>query len=305
MAIEINTATEFMALYNLPEESRGTADNLLEININADLDFSEIENAPDTVYFYANLNGNGHTFKNIAWSETKQVIFFGFRAGSASGITFDNCTISVTGAQNYIFRQYLDTVSLSFSLSEIVLNNNCKFIAVNNYCSLLFTHNALRVDVKKIIISGNWSARYLYLFMHEGDGNCKYCYQHIGANIVGSGNGTNATFFLVKPNSYSTIFGTYIYNVSTLSNFLGNNTCAGFMEKSYVTIYLSYSYSSMELIGNTNKWYQTVSNWSSGTLYSYCVFSNSDKLGSTANSTSATTEQLKSVEWLRSQGWVI
>ncbi len=312
MSIEINTAADFIALANLSDDAIGTADAPLEIVINDDLDFSDVDDFGGTAAIYANIYGNGHVIKNIAWSKLQTFNFITLNGGSVSQLTFDNCSITVTGASLYLFK-FTVASGYEFSMSEIIVKNNCMFISTTSDCAFFYTSGTLGgcvFNFSKILVSGIWNARYLYMLHCRTSGTSSkttvYRLRHIGINITGTGLSSNPYCRTVYSGSnYTTTYITYMYNISTLADFIGTGNAGLCAFSGSGGGNLSYCYASIELLSETN-WKQIIYKSGNGTISAYCVLANSDKLGDTSYATAtATTEELKSAEWLRSQGWVI
>lgn len=196
MAIEIKTPQDFIALANLTDEERGTTDNLITINITADLDFKGIDDMESFPRICGYVNGNGHTIKNIVLSKTSWFALFDFSGGGISGLTFENCNITVTGADVYLINA--TTNSTTFEASEIIVKGSCSFISSSTtaFCSC-YSDNVYTFD--KIIVSGIWNGKNVYGFLCKKGGIAHY--RHIGLAMNVTTSGSSQDYFGILDDS--------------------------------------------------------------------------------------------------------
>lgn len=295
MAIEINTAAEFAALVNLSEEERGTADSLIDININEDLDFAEIENFTGlgTTLYYANVNGNGHTIKNIVanTSDAYYLISLG-NTSILRNLKFSDNHITTDNRLYFIrFDNSNDTIC-----ENIVIDNTNTFVAGGSI--YLFYGKRSGLLFNKVAVSGSFNAVTVYIFYAAtyssstgtySTSTIRNCY--VIANIT------------VQQSCYI-FYVLYCYNCFSRCKISKTKT-SGYIypfygSSSYASVPY-YCYTANEVtsvdeniygIGATSKAVKS--------FYDNTLLTNAKD---TANGQPA--ENLKSAEWLRSQGWAI
>jgi hypothetical protein len=168
MAIEISTPQEFMNMANWTD--RGANNALLDIVITNDLDFSDVDVSAWTGQgskpMYANIDGQGHTIKNLVMIST--VIFYLFPQiyqGGVKNIAIDNCNIVSTNAL-YIINIY----SGKNDVGNITIKSNCVF-ECSKTTGMYFIKISSSGTIKNIGIGGKYSAGYYsgwYVLFCEG-----------------------------------------------------------------------------------------------------------------------------------------
>ncbi len=289
MAIEINTAADFIALKDLAD--KGSADSPIEIEITADLDFSEIENFEGLglVTFYANLNGNGHTIKNLVIATNNNCYLLGYIIGTVRNLIIDNCKISCG---------CFELLRTSGDVNNIIIKNTNTFTTNDN----LYIFNIMGNGIyEKISISGTY---YVYKNVFSGFYHGVATASMIRNSFICADIYSTGTYVYTFLNAYKSISGGVI-------NCFSRCRISGTVSKDIASFYFYYQNPSRYLYAAN-----TVTATCSGTLrgltstgISTCISSFFDNtILQNANDDSKygqPTENLKSVEWLRSQGWAI
>lgn len=286
MAIEISTAEQFMAIKDWTD--RGTADAPLEIVITQDLDFSEIDNFEGLgeTPFYANLDGQGHVIKNIVtyYNGSGSFVVLGRCYGNVKNITIDNCHITLN-ISHYDEFYWLYGDSSYTTLENITVKNTNRVIS-NSYIRFFWGYKMANC----ISVRGTYQTT---------------------DNSYGTINPFNGTLIknshtictLICNDGTGFLYGSgQAYNCFARNKLTVNSFC-GF--SSYSRDNTKYCYAA-----NTNE--QDIP----GSFYGFASFASSTSYFDKDIITISTvpkdldlngqpTENLKSVEWLRSQGWAI
>lgn len=286
MAIEISTPAEFMAIKDWTD--RGTADEPLDIVITADLDFSEISDFTgqgDTA-LYANFDGQGHSIKNMVAFAGDFYLMPAIKDGSLSNLFIDNCHITADG---YC---YIINLSGNSSGNYITIKNNCTFVGsgLGGFVSVSMT---LKQRVTHIGISGNFkmtsSITRVHAIMFAGNTNIENCYINVNLEAISD----IKDFYII----HNYALNVYMYNtfVRAKISYSGSGNVYILSGSHY------YCYAAAEIIGNF-----TGNVYPLGTVKA-SSFYDSDLLPNAAGNTEygQPTENIKSVGWLRSQGWAI
>ena len=285
--VEISTSEQFIALKDMTD--RGTADAPLDIVFTNDLDFSEIGDFEGlgNVILYANLNGNGHAIKNLVTNSGSDFYLMGHISnGTIKNIVIDNCHISVNGVLRIFCSQYCN-------YENIVIKNSNTFVT-SSELYVIYGSSSRGSTLSKIAIGGTYNCnRYFGIRTTSVVEKISNCY--VVANIICSGE--CCTFgYIDSCNGFFNCFTRCnITHTSTDGNYYG-------FYHNYYTIKIMYCYAANTIDGTFKQHY----NFSNGTITTACFYDSTlDTVTQTGGGLPATTAQLKSAEWLRSQGWAI
>lgn len=282
MAIEISTPEQYMAIKDWTD--RGTADAPLDIVITQDLDFSQTGltdwTGQGSNVLYANIDGQGHSIKNMVISTTVEFYLLPFlRQCSLKNLKIDNCHITST-AQIYILYFW------GIHCEDFTVNGNCVFTCgyLNERGFICCPYPAAyESNFYRLGIYGKYTITNSYGSIFYGyNTNIFYGNININANIL-----TDERLYVL--NKCKTINNTFVRG----------NLSAGAVSVFYGIVYYCYAACVANTTG-TNRFYQT----GSGNIVYSSFFDN--KLMQTADAEyGQPTENLQSPEWLRAQGWAI
>jgi hypothetical protein len=246
-------------------------------------DFDEFDGLGSTLY--ANINGNGHTIKNIVVNVNSDLTVFDLSENSSIySLNFSNCNITVDGS--FILIDNAPTVlNIVWDNTNIVTTTNNIYMF---HKSSTVTNSYSYISVSgKLIASGTLGVFYTLRISSSSRayGECKNCF--ITANIQNAGN--VILFYVVS-----------VYNCFARSNVTvsGSNTFR-FASAGNATLKMYYCYNASTVSANTV--YGLSSN---GTIIS--SFYDNDKItNATDTDNGQPTANLKDADWLRGQNWAI
>lgn len=294
MAIEINTAAEFADIKNWTD--RGSSDAPLDIIITQDLDFSEISDFTGlgSTVLYAKIDGQGHTIRNIVVTTSSSYLMYLGGACSVKNIKFENNNITFTSSGRIISFNGGGTVR------DVIFSND-NIIHCGGY---FYTISATAAsNISRVAISGTY-----YITSTDG-----YFY----GLSVGGGRSYIKNCYITATIYSKAIYGFNIYDNNEFYNcFMKCNLINNTTSKMYVyPFYLRYSQMYYCYACNTIQNTVTSGNTIYGVVYygantsatmPTCYFDNTILTGAIDDSRQGQpTENLKSAEWLRSQGWAV
>lgn len=287
MAIEISTPEQFMAIKDWAD--RGTADAPLDIIITQDLDFTGITfNGLGDEAYYATLDGQGHTIKNIEVNITGSFYLFGVLRGTAKNINIDNCNISASVL--YIFYS-----TGTFNINNVKINNTNNFTFSNLLYVIRPVAWATEGETTDCIIGG------IYTYTGLGAGLFYLVHNKTLKNV-----GIIATILSAVPIAFSPFYGSNgrynntafnCYSRCNVNATISSGSGAGFGDVKYAHYcYAANTYKDGSITYGFANPSSTVSNscFYDNTLCPYQVLD--IQYGQP-------TENIKSREWLCSQGW--
>lgn len=295
MTVEISTAEQFIALKDRTD--RGTADAPLDIVFTNDLDFSEINDFEGlgNAVLYANINGNGYAIKNLVANCSGNMYIMGYISnGTIRNIVFDNCHISASGILYVFYTAYCN-------YDNIVIKNNNVF-ATNSNIYIIYALKCNGYTVNKVAVGGTYNCREFNLFSLNEKALKKINNCYLVANVAcsyafyGFGNLTNCDCVY---NCFVRCNVTTTANASYYCGFATNTTYSG-----HTSNYM-FCYAANKLTGSFSNHYNFITPKSYANVVSCFYDSTLDTTTKNCEGTPATMTQLKSAEWLRSQGWAI
>lgn len=298
--IAIHSAKEWVDFLNAGD--LGSASEMLDITFEDDLDFSETESYPfigpaaQSKYLYANIDGKGHTFKNLVFNYGKDnQAIFGFKGGSIKNIRFSKNNISGSGYFYLIHSANTSAAPGASRIEDIVVDNDNYF--TTGYTSILF--GGYTTAVNRVQISGIYNVRGDFNAFYIGNNaniNCYVKNSFVAANVTVTG--TYYGFNGNKP------FYVNCYSKSEITFANGSAKHMPFSGEQY--IYFSYSADSISNPEMTKTEYIYGLTNTSADGYVFSSFYDADILPTTANKNyAATTAELQSKEFLVSKGWAV
>ncbi len=296
MAIEINTAEQFMALRM--QEDRGTASTPLDVVITQDLDFSNINDYQTmSTALNANIDGQDHKMKNITCVKDEGLSFIWIADGRISNLTFDNCYFHTNSWFDLVS---LNGTTISALVENIRVNNNCYISTLSNNgknITIMYTGTNAIVEVKNVMICGRYNSDNPHYFVYLANLSSAVHFKNfsVDAELVGD---TDASFV----RSASTVNTMYLTNWffrvdggGSITVFLGSTSSRR------LNLYTSYGYVSLFN-------YSGISSGASGSIYG----NNRNLLSEQGSFSSGSgmftvvpTGTLKSAEEMRALGWVV
>lgn len=285
MVIEISTPEQLIAIADRTD--RGTADEPHNIIIKNDLDFTDVADFVGIgTTLYANIDGGGHSIKNIVNNSASNLILFNLGEGcSVSNLRFENCNISTSGNFYALFGMDFVTNVIWGNTNTVVASGNLYLFYTARTGEGCIYNN---VSVGGVLIAGSNMSVFYGLVTSSTSrsyGTVRNCY--IVANISADGNVQMYDIrYLYNSFSRSTIKKAKTYTFATA----GNNT-----------LYMYYCYNSDKIADTITTVYAIAS---SGKITS-SFFDNMRITNAKDTQYGTSTENLKSAEWLRSQNWAI
>ena len=284
----MSTPEQFIALKDRTD--RGTAAAPLDIVFTNDLDFSEISDFEGlgNAVLYANINGNGYAIKNLtANSSGAFYLISRVSNGTIKNITIDNCHITTSGSL-YIFYSQL------CNYENIVIKNNNTFVSLNEM-HVIYSASNSGITVTKVAVGGTYNCnKYFGLYLGSSSpSKISNCY--VVANITC--NNICHTFGYI--NGCEGVFN--CFTRCNITNTSAKGTYYGFCY-SYSKVKTFYCYAANQISGSFSTYYNLGNNLTATSCFYDSTLDTSPQNG---EGLPATTSQLKSAEWLRSQGWAI
>lgn len=296
--IAIHSAKEWVDFLN--EKNYGSKSDLLDITFEDDLDFSETESYPlinssaKSGYLFANIDGKGHTFKNLVVNFGREnQTMFGLKMGSIKNIRFSKNNFSSVNEFHLID---FGSGSGVVHIENIIVDNDNFFATGHTYMLSGGDYTAVdRVHISGIYnINGNFNAFSVGSSSHTA---CNVKNSFVAADVTVTG--CYYAFYGHYPiyaNCYSKSKITFASSVAQHRPFSGGQ-------------YLYFCYSADSItnpeMSVQNYIYGLTDNTSTGG-YVFSSFYDADILPTTANKNyAATTAELQSKEFLASKGWAI
>lgn len=291
-SINISTPEDLISILNGEKGSVVTEDDpnppILYVEIQNDLDFWNITNLKEPVaQVCININGNGHTIKNIVNNFTDDYHTYLFRLGPGSSVNdlfFSGCNISTLNE--------FCLIKGADSITNVVIDGTNRFASSGSF-KLFHTPRSSGCIFNNVGVSGTMSG--------------------VGTVAIFSGliTGSNPKAYGTARNCYviATITSTnyvYIYNIRYVYNSFSRSNIKSswyqFVSSGNQTPYLYYCYNADTMINVKNQ-YAWGSSTSAVLVYSFYDNERIPNAKYPMNGTSSAN--LKSAEWLRSQNWAI
>lgn len=290
MAIEISTPEQFMAIKDWTD--RGTSSALLDVIITQDLDFSGVDNFEGLgeTTLYANIDGQGHTIKNIVTDYIKEDDFYvlGVCWGSIKNITIDNCHFTLNNSSQY-------PPEFSWLYAYQSSKSTCENIVIKNTNRVVNTKGTIRFctnfTANCIAVGGVYQSGDTITPFNPYSGAVKNSY--------------TACTMICKV-GYGFLYGSgYAYNCFARNNVTASKDFYGFGGTNTNNNRVMYCYAA-------NTYTQDMS----GSFYGFtrdkndkCYFDKDiitiSKEPTDLDLHGQPTINLKSADWLRTQGWAI
>lgn len=295
-AIAIHSAKEWVDFLN--EKNYGSPDDMLDITFEDDLDFSETENYPhsgsSSVYIYANIDGKGHTFKNLVANFGRDPQYMFSISGSIRNIRFSKNNFSGSGVFYFIYIS--PAASDVVHIENIVVDNDNVFTTGTVY----ILNGGRYVAADRVQISGIYNIRGDFRAFNVGGAASADCYvknSFVAANVTVTG--TYYGFGSPNPiyvNCYSKSEITFASSVAQHRPF---------SDRQYIYFCYSADRITNPEMTRLDYIYGLTNNTSTGG-YVFSSFYDADILPTTANKNhAATTAELQSKEFLMLNGWAV
>jgi hypothetical protein len=284
--IHITTAEEFVALKSL--SNKGSSSDPISILIDNDLDFSDITDFTGlNSIFYAVFDGQGHTIKNIVSNCPAVTTYFlgRYDSGEFKNLKISNCHITWQGGSSSLVFAFMHG-STATSVTNVIIDNSNTFLFGNGYAVAMYINVA---SIHKCGIGGRYiglSSSVAFQPIYNNTGNKPIQNSYVIGTFENFG---NVYTFSNSGTHYNCFSRVDVKNCVNMYGFTSNNAPTYFCYNASTVAVTGYNYGFCAGTGNKIQ----------------CYYDNTLNPYASDTSFGQPTENLKSVEWLRSQGWAI